>query len=76
MSQVTIYLKPELAEKAKTAAEGAGLSQSKWIARLIEEKLANQWPDSVKQLAGAWPDFPEAEALREGQGEDLPRETF
>lgn len=77
MSQVTIYLEPDLAEKARAAAEGAGVSQSKWIARLIEERLSSQWPESVKQLAGAWPeDFPEVEELRKAQGEDLPRESF
>jgi len=76
MSQVTIYLEPDLAEKAKEAASSQGLSQSKWIASLIEEKLTLSWPESVKQLAGAWPDAPEAEALREVQGEDLPRESF
>lgn len=77
MSQVTIYLEPGLAEKARKAAESEGLSQSKWVARLIEAKLTSQWPESVKQLAGAWPaDFPEAEDLREGQPDDLPREPL
>ena len=77
MSQVTIYLEPNLAEKAKEAASSQGLSQSKWIAKLIAERLATEWPESVKQLAGSWPqDFPETEMLREAQGEDLPRESF
>lgn len=77
MSQVTIYLAPDLAEKAKEAASSQGLSQSKWIARLIEERLNTTWPESVKQLAGSWPEtFPEAETLLENQGEDLPRESF
>ena len=77
MSQVTIYLEPDLAEKARAAASSQGLSQSKWIARLIEERLASEWPESVKQLAGSWPqDFPEVETLRTTQAEDLPRESF
>ncbi|CAN5901773.1 hypothetical protein BH24DEI2_BH24DEI2_26270 [soil metagenome] len=76
MSQVTIYLEPDLADKAKEAASSQGLSQSKWIARLIEERLSSEWPESVRQLAGSWPDFPDAETLRAAQGEDLPREPF
>lgn len=77
MSQVTIYLDPKLAERARKAATSEGLSQSRWVARLIEEELASQWPESVKRLAGTWPaDFPEAETLRESPTEDLPRETL
>lgn len=77
MSQVTIYLEPKLAEKARAAASSQGLSQSKWIAQLIEERLRSEWPESVKRLAGSWPEtFPEAEVLRETQGDDLPREFF
>jgi len=76
MSQLTIYLEPELAAKMRQAAESEGVSQSQWVSRLIKEKLATTWPEGVKQLAGAWPDFPEAEELREDQGQDVPRETL
>ena len=77
MSRVTIYLNPELAERAREAAASQGLSQSKWIAQLIEARLCTHWPESVKRLAGSWPErFPEAETLRETQGEHLPRESF
>ena len=77
MSQVTIYLDPDLAERAREAAASQGLSQSKWIAQLIEARLRTSWPESVKRLAGSWPEtFPEAETLRETQSEDLPHESF
>lgn len=76
MSQVTIYLEPELAEKMRRAAESEGVSQSKWVAALVEERLAQRWPASVLALAGAWGDFPEAETLRQGMAEDLPREPL
>lgn len=36
------------------AAKSAHLSKSKWIAKLIKEKIVNDWPDSVTELAGAW----------------------
>lgn len=76
MGQVTIYLEDELAGKMRENAKVEGVSQSQWIARLIEEKLATTWPEPVRRLAGAWSDFPEAEALRQGQGEDVLREPF
>jgi len=77
MIQITIYLAPRLAEMAKEAAESASLSQSQWIAQLIEEEFSTSWPDSVQQLAGTWSEtFSEAEDLRETQGEDLPRDIF
>lgn len=44
MSQLTIYLKPELAQKIRDAATSEGVSQSSWIAKLIEEKLEAEWP--------------------------------
>ena len=73
MSQLTIYLDPETVSKMKRAAESEGVSQSKWVAKLIEERLATSWSEEVKQLVGAWADFPEAERQ---QGEDLPRESL
>lgn len=76
MSQVTIYLEPELEQKVRQAAEGEGLSRSKWVAKVLEEKLASSWPQHIKALAGAWPDFPEAEALRQAAPQDVPREVL
>jgi len=40
------------------------------------EKPVSSWPESVKELAGAWPDFPTAEEIRSGLGEDVPREPL
>ncbi|HYU31993.1 MAG TPA: CopG family transcriptional regulator [Thermoanaerobaculia bacterium] len=76
MSQVTLYLDTETEEKMKTAAKAAGVSQSRWVADLIREKTAARWPDSIARLAGAWADFPTAEELRAGLGEDVPREPL
>lgn len=75
MAQVTIYLDPELEQKMRETVEKLQISQSRWIANLIREKLATEWPDDIVALAGAWEDFPELETLRI-QGEDLPRESF
>ena len=76
MGQVTIYLEPEVEKKMREAAEKNGLSQSKWVANLIKEKTATTWPASIVNMAGSWKDIPTAEEIREGTGEDSPREPF
>lgn len=74
MAQITLYLDDELEARVRAAAKAANLSQSRWVANLIEEKLSDEWPAAVVALAGAWRDFPEAEVLREDLGEDVARE--
>jgi hypothetical protein len=76
MGQVTLYLDEQTEAKMKEAAKAAGTSQSRWVARLIQEKTASEWPPSIVELAGAWKDMPTAEEIRAGAGEDLPREPI
>jgi len=76
MGQVTIYLDDTLEAKMKLAAKEMQLSQSKWIATLIEEKVSDSWPESIKSLAGAWKDFPTLEEIRKNSQPDIPREEF
>ena len=76
MAQVTLYLDEETIKRLRRAARVAGLSQSRWLAELVREKTARQWPDAVRELAGAWADFPEAEELRGSSGRDAKRERL
>jgi hypothetical protein len=76
MAQVTLYLDTETETRMREAARAAGVSQSRWLADLIRERTANEWPQSVAALAGAWADMPTAEDLRQNPGEDVPREPF
>ncbi len=76
MGQVTLYLDNETEEKMRTAAKAAGVSQSRWVADLIRDKTATEWPDSIVRLIGSWADFPSLEEIRKGLPEDLPRESF
>jgi Family of unknown function (DUF6364) len=76
MAQVTLYLDEETAAKLKAAAKASGLSQSKWVTKMIRQKVADEWPPQVAALAGAWPDLPEAEELRRERGQDAPRENL
>jgi hypothetical protein len=76
MSQLTLYLDADTAARLKDAAASAGISQSQWVARLIRERTDQEWPESVKALAGAWPDMPTAREIRAACGEDEEREAL
>lgn len=76
MAQVTIYLDDETLSRMKAAAKSAGVSMSAWLTGLVQEKVRRDWPEEVTQLAGAWRDFPDAEEIRGGFPNDLPRETL
>ncbi|MES9855086.1 MAG: CopG family transcriptional regulator [Sedimenticola sp.] len=76
MGQVTIYLEEDIEQKMVDAAKSAHLSKSKWIARLIQDKVANEWPQSVVELAGSWENFPTINDIRNNQGKDASREAL
>lgn len=76
MGQVTIYLDDEIESKMRVSAKAMHLSQSKWIANLIKEKVVDEWPESVRELVGSWEDFPSAEEIRGTMGKDSLREEF
>jgi len=74
MGQLTIYLDDATARKVKQAARAAGVSVSKWVNAVLRQKTDDAWPQEVIDLAGAWPDFPAAEELRQDLVPDTPRE--
>lgn len=77
MGQLTIYLDDETEGRMKRAADDAGLSRSRWVARVIREKTASEWPESFRELAGAWRgEFPDLEEIRRDLGEDVPRKPL
>jgi hypothetical protein len=76
MAQVTLYLDEKTAESLKKAAKQAGLSRSRWLAKLIHRSTATEWPPAVRELAGAWADLKTAKGLRRGTGRDARRERF
>ena len=75
MPQLILELDDETAEKLRRAAEREGLSESQWLARLLSDRM-ERWPLEVRELAGAWPDLPDADALRRELGDDAPRELL
>ena len=76
MGQVTIYLDNEIEIKMAAAAKASQQSKSKWIAGLIQEKVSNEWPESIIALAGAWEEFPSIDELRAVPGQDVDREKL
>ncbi len=65
VAQVTIYLDDDTMVRLREAARAAGVSMSAWLAGLVREKTTDAWPPSVAALAGAWPDLPDPESLRD-----------
>lgn len=76
MAQVTVYMDDETMGRLRAAAEGAGLSVSAWLARLVRNETRDTWSAEVRALAGSWKDMPLAEELREAEPSDVPREPF
>jgi len=76
MAQVTLYIDDETAAKLKKAAKQAGLSRSRWLSNLIQQRTATEWPRAVRELAGAWADLETAKGLRRRAGRDARRQRF
>lgn len=76
MAQITIYLDSDTAALMKSAVKHSGVSQSQWIAEAVRQRARKEWPASVRELAGAWKDFPDAEQIRRRPGRDVPRERL
>jgi hypothetical protein len=74
--QVTLYLDEDTAERMRRAAKAKGVSQSRWLAELVRQASAREWPAAVRELAGAWRDFPTAEELRRRAGRDATRQKL
>ncbi|MDX1536942.1 CopG family transcriptional regulator [Arsukibacterium sp.] len=73
MTRITINLDNELIQQVKQAAAEAKMTQNQWLASLIQQRLANTWPQTVRDMAGSWQEFPQQEELRAGLGENCPR---
>jgi predicted DNA-binding protein len=63
MPQVAIYIDENLSKKLDEITKASGKSKSRWVADIITEKLANQWPEGFFELAGSWEDNKTAEGI-------------
>ena len=73
MPQVTLYIDDDTQASLRDAAARKQVSQSQFVAELIRHATRTTWPDEVLALAGALAEFPSAEQLRAGMGQDAPR---
>jgi hypothetical protein len=73
MAQVTIYLDDSAEQRVKAAARKDRVSVSRWIAELIQSRTRTDWPTEARELAGAWPDFPDLQEIRPATGKDQRR---
>jgi hypothetical protein len=73
MTQVTIYLDADAERRLKAAARKAGVSVSRWVGELVQSGTRSDWPAEARELAGAWPAFPDLHDLRLMTGKDQPR---
>jgi hypothetical protein len=62
--QVTIYLDDAAERRLRAAARKSRVSVSRWVADLVESRTRTDWPPELRQLAGAWPDFPDLQEIR------------
>ncbi|MAD75536.1 MAG: CopG family transcriptional regulator [Rheinheimera sp.] len=76
MTRITIKLDDELIQQVKQAAAEVKMTQNQWLASLIQQRLANNWPQVVRDMAGSWQEFPQQEELRAALGEDKLRDSL
>ena len=76
MAHLTIYLNDDVERRVRKAAKAAKVSVSRWVADRVSQSVEKSWPPEFLALAGAFPDFPDADDLRKGYGEDVPRESL
>jgi hypothetical protein len=63
VAQVTIYLGDAAERRVRAAARKSRVSVSRWVAELVESRTRTDWPPEARQLAGAWPDFPNLQEI-------------
>jgi hypothetical protein len=63
LPQLSLYLTDDLMDRLRLQADEAGLSLSAFVAEMLAAELDDTWPDEVRALAGAWPDFPTRDDL-------------
>ncbi|HXX23346.1 MAG TPA: CopG family transcriptional regulator [Terriglobia bacterium] len=73
MARLTIYLNDAAKRRVRAAARKSRVSVSRWVADLVESRTRTKWLAEVRQLAGAWPDFPDLHETRPVRRRDRSR---
>lgn len=53
MPQVSLYLNDDTFARVRKAAEAESMSVSKWVAKKLNDAMAEEWPDGFDQLFGS-----------------------
>lgn len=74
MPQLHLYVSDEVAAEIGRRAEAAGVSVSRFLAKLVQERASAGWPDGwFDRVPGGWQGAP---LERAPQGEVEPREPL
>jgi len=76
MVGITLDIAEEIERRVRDAPAARGISVCRFVAGLIERRVARGWPDEVAALAGAWPDLPGLDTLRSERAEDVARSSL
>ena len=76
MSQLLLDFDEETELRIEAAARASGLTASRWVAQLVRQFVASEWPAAVRELAGAWRDLPSSEEIRATEGVDVRRDEL
>ena len=58
MAQLHCYVPDNIADKFQHKAKQAHLSTSKYLAQLIKQEIAQEWPENYFDLFGSWEEEP------------------
>jgi hypothetical protein len=73
MPQLHFYVPDEVAETAKARAKAAGKSLSSYLADLVVNEVAGEWPEAFfEEVVGGWQGEP-LERPKQGRGQVLNR---
>lgn len=65
MSQIAIYIEPEIEKKLQRAAKLEGKSRSAWVKEAILEKISARLPEGWFKVWGTWEDTRSAKEILE-----------
>ncbi len=66
-----------LEENVKKLAKSTGVSISKFISNILEQKVSSSWDNDVRKLSGSWSDDTAfSEELKYHKASDIKREEF
>lgn len=76
MAHLIVCLTDDVERRVRKAAKAAMVNVSEWVAERVAKSVESVWPPEFLALAGSFPDFPDVDELRKGNGADIRRESL